>query len=213
MRRFTRSALVVLLAMAGDASSAMAQDTPLFSLGGGLATPSGVTGNAHTLGFQAGATGVFPITGRLGIATSASYIRLGADQNAVLAETDIDPESFELGGGFIDGGYRWIGGVTVGLRLLLRPRDRQIVPNLAAGVGWAFTGVADRRIWYLGEIEPIEGFNENAPLMRLGGGVEAHVRDGVGLFGAVRYVVAFTNPDRTTALPFTFGVSLRLEER
>lgn len=213
MTLVARFAVLTLLAMAGETSAAAAQDTPLFSLGGGLATSSGATSDTHGRGFQAGASGVFPIASRVGIEVNASYLQLGPDRDAVLAEVDIDPESFELAGGFIEGGHRWIGGVTAGLRFLLRPRDRRIVPNVSAGAGWALTGVADRRVWYLGGREPLDGVSENVPVMSLGGGVEAHVRNGVGFFGAVRYVVAFTSPERVSAVPFTFGLSLRLEER
>jgi len=187
--------------------------TPLFSLGGGLATPSGSTAEAYERGFKVGATGVFPVAGRLGIEVGASYVRLGRDKDDALVALGIDPSTFVAGGGFLEGGYRWAGAVTAGLRLLLRPRGRRVVPHVSAGAGYALTGVAEQRLLYLGERETLDGTaTTGGPAVSFGAGVEIRVGEGVGVFGAARYLEVFTSPRVSAVVPFTVGLSLRLEE-
>ena len=84
MRRLLGAALAMLATASpavGQSGTGSAPDllpahtshrTPLLSLGGGLATPSGPDGANSGRGFQAGATGVFPVAGRLGIEIQAS---------------------------------------------------------------------------------------------------------------------------------------------
>lgn len=187
--------------------------TPLFSLGGGLATPSGSTAERYENGFQVGAMGVFPVADRLGIEVTASYVRLSPDKSDALVALGIDPSTFVSGGGLLEGGYRWAGAVTAGVRLLLRPRGRRVVPHLSAGAGYALTGVAEQLVLYLGERETLDGEGAGGPAASFGGGVEVRVGEGVAVFAAARYLQAFTNPRLSAVMPFTLGVSLRLEER
>ncbi|MEX2466578.1 MAG: outer membrane beta-barrel protein [Gemmatimonadota bacterium] len=209
-----RTVVSTCVALLLGSSPTAAQDTPLFSLGGGIAAPYGTTADTHEVGFQVGATGVFPFASRWGIEINASYVRLPPDPDVALGAIGIDPSTFDAAGGLLEGGYNWTGGVTAGLRVLLRPRRRRVVPNLAGGVGFVGTGVADQRVLYLGDSETYDGdMSENALAATFGGGVEVHLRDGVGAFGAVRYLVIFTDPERMAMMPITLGVSLRLERR
>lgn len=205
--------LVALLAFALAVAPATGQDTPLFSIGSGPALPAGATGDTHRTGVQFGATGVFPVAGRLGIEVAGSYLRLGADRDIALTALGIDPSTFGSAGGFFEGGYRWAGALTIGGRLLLRPRDRQVVPNLTGGVGYAATGTADQSVLYVGDNETYAGTRERAPVATFGGGVEVQLGGGIGVFGSVRHLVVFTEPRRLTATPISLGLSLRLEER
>jgi hypothetical protein len=205
--------LVVFLVLALDVAPVTGQDTPLFSIGSGPALPAGTTRDTHRTGVQVGATGVFPVARRLGVEVNGSYVRLGADRDIALTALGIDPSTFGSAGGLFEGGYHWAGALTVGARILLRPRDRQVVPNLSAGAGYALTGTADQYVVYLGERETYPGTRESAPVATFGGGVEVHLGGGIGVFGSVRHLVVFTEPRRLTATPISIGLSLRLEER
>ena len=88
-----------------------------------------------------------------------------------------------------------------------------MLPHVSAGVGYAIAGVADRNLLYLGERETLDGMTDRGPVASFGAGVEVQVGNGVGVFGATRYLRVFTDPQLTAFMPFTLGVSLRLEER
>lgn len=206
-------AILAVLSTFGAASHAAAQDTPLFSLGGGLSFASGTVSDTHDSGFNFGALAAFPVAGRLDVEVSATYARLGGIREVQLEALDINPESFEAGGGFLEGGYRWTGALLAGGRLLLMPRHGRVVPSLHALAGVASTGISDQRTLFLGDRDMVDGFSERVLAAALGAGVEVHIRNGVGVFGAVRYLTAFTDPARTTMIPVSFGMSLRLEER
>lgn len=201
-----------MLALA-TASQGAAQETPLFSLGGGLSFPAGAVSDTHESGFNLGATATFPVAPRLEIEVSAHYVRLSPIRDLQLETLGFDPGSFEAAGGSIDGGYSWTGTLLAGGRFLLMPRSSRVVPNLHVTAGWASTGIADQSILFLSRSEDYPGFTENVAAVSLGAGVEVHLRNGVGLFGSVRHVTAFTDPERTTMIPVTLGLSLRLEER
>ena len=193
--------------------AAAAQDTPLFSVGGGIAAPSGASADTHDRGFDIAASGAFPISSRIEVEVTALYARLSPKTAFALEGFGIDPSGFELGGGFVDGGLRWVGGVTVGARVLLMPRDRRLVPSVSGGVGWAGSGVSDITVLYLGRREGADGFSENSPSVTFGGTLDVRIREGVGVFGALRYLRVFTDPEPTVFLPLTLGLTLRLEQR
>jgi hypothetical protein len=194
-------------------AAATGQATPLFSLGGGMAFPLDDASDRHGSGFQFGASGAFPLSGRLELELGAGYGKLGAKPGPVLADLEIDATTFGLAGGFLDGGHRWTGSATLGARFLLLPRASRVVPSVSAGVGWGGTGLADQRVWYLGRTQTIEGFSSNSWASSVGATVDVHLRNGVGVFGGVRHVTAYTDPEPTRWIPVTFGISLRLENR
>jgi len=194
-------------------AQATGQSTPLFSLGGGIAFPREDASERHGAGFHFGTSGAFPLVGRLELELGAGYGRLGAKPGPVLADLEIDPTTFDLAGGFLDGGHRWTGSATLGARFLLLPRSSRVVPSVSAGAGWGGTGVADQRVWYLGRTETLEGFSLNSWASSVGATVDVHVRNGVGVFGAVRRVTVYTDPEPIRWVPLTFGISLRLEDR
>ena len=140
-------------------------------------------------------------------------MRLAADEDLALTRLGIEPSTFAASGGLLEGGYRRTGALTAGVRLLLRGRDRRILPHVSAGAGYAVAGVADQNLLFLGERETLRGASEAGPAVSFGGGVEVQVRNGVGVFGAARFLRVFTNPRFTAVMPFTLRLSLRLEER
>ena len=211
--RFLAVTWVALACAALQAEQSAAQSTPLFSLGAGAGLSTGATSERHGNGFQLGAAGAFPLSGRVELEVGAVYGRMGAKTGPVLEDLDIDPETFALAGGFLDGGHRWIGAVTAGARILLLPRSSRFVPSISAGAGWGGSGVADQQVWYLGRPESIDGFTENSWSSSFGAHVDVALRDGIGLFGGVRQVTVYTDPEPVRWIPITLGISLRLEQR
>lgn len=205
--------LPALLAAGWPGAPAAAQDTPLFMLGAGPALPFGDTRDVAGAGFGAGASGVFPLAGRLGVEVTADYTRLSLEWDPALVALGIDPATFRSAGGFVEGGHHWAGTATLGLHMLLRAREHAVVPHLHAGAGVARTGTAELRTWLLGEIETYPGVLETALATQVGAGLDVRVGEGMGVFARVRYMVLFTDPVRRTMIPIQLGLSLQLERR
>lgn len=210
------TAVGVLAALAAGAASApaplAAQDTPTFSLGAGLAFPSGTAADLTDPGPSVAAWAVFPLVGPLGLTVDARYTRLHAKLEPALRALGIDPGPFQGVGGYLEGGYHWWATATLGLQLLVGPRDGPVVPWVQAAGGIARGGVARSRTWELGDVESHPGSWETAPAAAAAAGVDVRVASGVRAYLRGRWLVLFTDPERTTFLPLELGVSLQLED-
>jgi opacity protein-like surface antigen len=186
-------------------SAALGQEVIGFTIGGGPTLSRGDGAETHGRGINLGATTSVPLSPRLTVGATVGYqdIRLIDDEEA--RRRGHDPETFRLGGGFVDGGDRRALGLLAHGQFHLLPNTGTISPYVLAGAGLTRMRVTDTEVYFLGQWDTEPGNTGFAAAADVGGGVQVRVSQVVALFAQGSYLRLFDDDD-TTMVPIHAGL-------